>query len=128
MRLELSVLPSRLAVCRLAAGTRPPEWALAGSFLSVSVTSEETSVVCEEGRVPDGVQADTDWRTFKVAGPLDFSLTGILLAIAAPLAEAGVGIFAVSTYDTDYVLVKQDSLDRAVSALRSAGHIVVLPE
>ena len=127
MRLELSVLPSRLAVCRLTAGTRPPEWALAGSFLSVSMTSEETSIVCEEGRVTDGVQADTGWRAFKVAGPLDFSLTGILLAIAAPLAEAGVGVFAVSTYDTDYVLVKHGSLDAAVSALRSAGHVVVLP-
>ena len=93
----------------------------------MSVTSEETSIVCEEGRVPDGVQADTGWRAFKVAGPLDFSLTGILLAMAVPLAEAGVGIFAVSTYDTDYVLVKQGSLDAAVSALRSAGHVVVLP-
>ena len=105
----------------------PPDWSLAGNFFSVSVTPEETSVVCEEAWVPGGVQTDAGWCAFKVDGPLDFSLTGILLAMAAPLAEAGVGILAVSTHDTDYVLVKQDSLDTAISALRSVGHTVVLP-
>jgi hypothetical protein len=127
MQLELSIIPDYLAICRLDAGTRLPEWALVGNFLSVSLTSDETSVVCEEERVPDGVQADTGWRAFKVVGTLDFNLTGVLVAIAAPLAEAGVGIFAISTYDTDYVLVKRDALEAAISALRAAGHIVVLP-
>jgi hypothetical protein len=73
------------------------------------------------------VQTEVGWRALKVAGPLEFGLTGVLLAIATPLAHAGVGIFTVSTYDTDYVLVKDDSLHAAISALRSAGHTVIVP-
>jgi uncharacterized protein len=104
-----------------------PDWAVSGGLTSVSWTAEETSVVCSTAVVPAGVQADTGWRAFVVAGSLDFSLTGILLAIAAPLAHAGVGIFAVSTYDTDYVLVKDSALGEAVAALRAVGHSVDLP-
>jgi hypothetical protein len=127
MPLKLSVLPVRLSVCRLPSGTQPPPWSFSGSFCSVSLTADETSVVCEEALVPAGVNMDAGWRAFKVAGPLDFSLTGILLSIAAPLAAAGVGIFAVSTYDTDYVLVKESSLTEAVSALEAADHTVEPP-
>ncbi len=122
MPLELSVLPARFAVCRLDAGAEPPAWASRGRFSSVSRTADETSIVCEDGFVPDGVQADRGWRALKAAGPLDFGLTGVLLAIAAPLAAAGVSLFAVSTYDTDYVLVKDAALETALAALRSAGH------
>lgn len=127
MQLQLSVLPARLAISRLDAGAQPPSWAVGGGFCSVTITSDETSIVCEEQLVPDGVKTDVGWRALKVAGPLEFSLTGIVLALAAPLADAGIGIFAISTYDTDYVLVKDSAFSAAVLALEDAGHSVELP-
>jgi uncharacterized protein len=81
-------------------------------------------VVCAAERVPPGVRADQGWRALAVAGPLDLSMTGVLLSLLEPLARAGVSIFAVSTYDTDHVLVRADRLDDAVAALRAAGHRV----
>ena len=125
MSLDLTLLPDRLAVCRLPAGTALPAWAVSGGLSSVSWTTEETSIVCSETAVPPDVQSDAGWRAFMVASPLDFSLTGILLSIAQPLTEAGVGIFALSTYDTDYVLVKESSLQVAVDALAEFGHRVI---
>ena len=124
MLLELRVLPDRLAVCRLPAGAEPPEWSRSGGLTSVTLTAEETSVVCAESVVPDGVVAERGWRALQVAGPLDFGLTGVLAAIAAPLAEAGVSIFALSTYDTDYVLVRDEALKDALGGLLAAGHRV----
>ena len=94
----------------------------------MSWTADETSVVCELASVPDGVTSEAGWRVFKVAGPIEFGLTGVLLSIAKPLADAGIGIFAVSTFDTDYVLVKGTSLDSAVVALTEFGHTVVRPD
>jgi hypothetical protein len=124
MLLDLALLSDHLALCRLPAGTTMPAWAVSGGLLSVSWTHDETSIVCSQAAVPLEVQADAGWRAFKVAGPLDFSLTGILLSIAQPLAEAGISIFAVSTYDTDYVLVKEASLPAAIAALTAFGHRV----
>ena len=125
MFLDLTLLPGRFAVCRLASQTACPEWAVNGQFSSVSWTAEETSVVCEQASVPAGVKSDSGWRALKVAGPLDFSLKGILLSIIQPLSEAEIGVFAVSTYDTDYVLVKESSLNAAVAALAEAGHNIM---
>jgi len=115
--LHMTLLLGEFAICRLPAGSVLPEWATTGTFSSVSWTSDETSVVCERAAVPAGVKSDAGWRAFKVAGPMDLSLTGILLSIAKPLADAEIGIFAVSTFDTDYVLVKEVSLDAVVVAL-----------
>lgn len=123
--LTLEVLPGALAVCRMPAGSQAPEWLEVSSFASVTRSEHETSIVCEAELVPGDVVADTDWRAVRVRGPLDFGLTGVLLSIAEPLARAGVPIFAVSTYDTDYVLVKAQTLERALSALSSAGHTIV---
>jgi hypothetical protein len=124
--LTLSVLPGRFAVCRLDPGAGLPAWALeAGEgFLAVSRTPEETSVVCPEALVPPGTTHEGGWRAIKVEGPLDFALTGVLVSVAAPLAEAEVPIFAVSTYDTDYVLVRKGRLEDAVEALVHARHEV----
>jgi hypothetical protein len=119
--IELRVLPGRLAVCRLEAGAAPPAWAMGGALWSVTGTADELSVVCGEERVPEGVRREAGWRALKVAGPLDFALTGVLSAIAAPLAAAGVSVFAVATFDTDYVLVREERLAEAVAALRAAG-------
>jgi hypothetical protein len=124
--LELKLMDARLAVCRLAPAEETPLWALgAGGFSSVTRTGDEWSVVCAEDGVPPGVQCERGWRIFQVAGPLDFGLTGILASIAAPLADAGASIFALSTYDTDYVMVKAENVDQARLALEAAGHRVV---
>jgi hypothetical protein len=119
------VLAGELAVARLDAGAPPPDWASPGAgdaLHAVVRTAAEVSVVCAAARVPDGVRAERGWRALAVEGPLDFALTGVLAALAVPLAQAGVSIFAVSTYDTDYVLVPSDRLGDAVAALRAAGH------
>ncbi len=118
--LTLTVLPETLAVCRLASDAAVPGWAMAGSFSSITRTADELSVVCAQSQVPDGVKREGGWRGLKVEGPLDFALTGILASLAAPLAQAGISIFAVSTYDTDYVLVKE--LDRTLMILAAQGH------
>lgn len=124
MGLNLKVLPGAFAVCRLPAGKTLPPWALSGPFSSVTQTQEELSVVCLESAVPVGVRSEGGWRGLQVVGPLDFALTGILCSLAAPLAEAGISIFAISTFDTDYLLVKAVDLAAAVDALRQAGHHV----
>ena len=123
-RLELRVLPGRLAVCRLPADAPIPGWVLVGAVVSVTRTTDELSVVCPEESVPDEVQAERGWRALRVIGALAFALTGVLASLAVPLAEAGVSIFALSTYDTDYVLVRENDLPRAVAALVYAGHTV----
>ena len=81
-------------------------------------------MVCPESAMPEGAKREGGWRVLKITGPLDFSLTGILVSVAKPLAEAGVSIFAVSTFDTDYVLVKEENLEKALRALTLAGHVV----
>ena len=119
--LDLDLLPPTLAVCRLLADAPTPEWA-AGELCSVTRTSEELSVVCAEDRVPPDVRHEGGWRCFAVRGPLAFELTGVLASLAAPLAKAGVPIFALSTFDTDYLLVPGERLEQAITALAAAGH------
>jgi hypothetical protein len=99
--------------------------AVPASFFSVTRTPDELSIVCVESQAPDDAKSERGWRVLQVIGPLEFSLTGILAAIAAPLAAAGVSIFAISTFDTDYVLVKEENLAKALDALRAADHRVV---
>ena len=125
--LELRVLPGLLAIARLEPDAPVPGWAAPGpgaELYAVVRTAAELSLVCGDDAVPAGVTAERGRRALEVAGPLDFALTGVLAALAAPLAEAGVSIFAVSTFDTDYVLVADTDLGRALSALRAAGHRV----
>eukprot|EP01087_Luapelamoeba_hula_P014093 TRINITY_DN4076_c0_g1_i1.p1 TRINITY_DN4076_c0_g1~~TRINITY_DN4076_c0_g1_i1.p1 ORF type:complete len:145 (-),score=34.77 TRINITY_DN4076_c0_g1_i1:27-461(-) len=128
-----------LCVVKLAADAAVPQWAmlapptptptLLASFISIVRTADELSIVTTEAMLPDDHSAllgvSGGWSALKVRGPLDFSLTGILSALAAPLAAERISIFAVSTYDTDYVLVKTDTLDRAKEALTQAGHTFV---
>ena len=118
------VLPGQFAVCRLDRGAAWPAWAR-GSFVSVTATDDELSVVCAADAVPAGVTADRDWRVLKIVGPFAFTTVGVLASLAAPLAQAGVSLLAIATYDTDYLLVKSDSLEQAVSTLAVAGHVRV---
>ena len=122
--LELDVLPGAYAICRWPAGEALPEWVNQSGFVSVTRTPTELSAVCAAEAVPAGTVCEGPWRIFAVRGPLDFGLTGVMASMASPLAAAGISLFAVSTYDTDYVLVRAADLDRAVEALRSARHQV----
>ena len=122
--MKLAVVGGEFGVARLAPDESTPLWAGRGGFTSVTRTPDELSVVCAADAIPGGVQAERGWSCLRVVGRLDFSLTGVLASIAGPLADAGVSIFAVSTYDTDYVLVRTDALQAAIGCLRAAGHEV----
>ncbi len=122
MALNLHLLEERSAVCRLPAGSPLPAWFIPGALAHVSWTHEEVSIVCQEDQAPEGAQCERGWRTLMLRGPFAFDQTGILAQVLDPLAQAGVGIFAVSTFDTDYVMVKQHQLPKALQALRAAGH------
>lgn len=123
--MHLTLERQSLSVCRLGADEAVPLWASGPrGFLSLTRTSDELSIVCASERVPATVKQEPGWRAFKLAGPLDFSLTGVLVAILTPLANAQITVFSVSTFDTDYVLVREGSVAKAVQALESAGHTV----
>ncbi len=122
--LGLHLLPEALAVCRLEPDSPVPDWAMRGSFYSVTRTADEVSVVCPERVVPEEVKAERGWRSLQVEGPLDFAMTGVLARLTKSLAEAGVSVFALSTYDTDYLLVRDRDIASAVAALRAVGHRV----
>src|SRR6266403_3055148 len=121
---EVTLLPERFAISRLAADAPIPQWATQGQFFSITRTGDELSVVSELSRVPVGVQSQPGWRIFKVHGPFVLSEIGVLAVLAAPLAEAKIGLFAVSTFDTDYLLFASEPLSAAIAALGRAGHII----
>ena len=117
--LHLRLLPGHYAVARPATW---PDWLPVEGFVSVTRTAGEISVVCEERWVPAGILKETGFRAWEFEGPFPFGLTGILNSVLHPLAQAGIGIFAMSTYDTDYVLVKAEDLERSIEILRQCGH------
>ena len=122
-RLRLVLLREKFTVCRLGANDGVPGWVLdASGFIAFVRTSDELSVVCHEGIPPAGTRNECGWRMFMVEGPLAFAMTGVLLSLAKPLSDAGISIFAISTFDTDYLMVKEDSVETAEQALASAGH------
>jgi hypothetical protein len=121
-KLTLSLLPETFAVCRLEPDAAIPGWAMQSSFFSITRTPEEISIVCPQDDVSNSVLVEKDWRCFKVEGPLDFRFTGVLASLASPLAAAGVSIFALATYNTDYLLIKEEDMSRAVLALTDEGH------
>jgi hypothetical protein len=122
MPLTLQVQPETLAVCRLDAGAPLPDWAMGGSFSALTRSADELSVICPQASVPPGVTCEPNWRALKVEGQLDFAMVGVLAGISGALANARISLFAISTFDTDYILVKETDLPGAVSALRSAGY------
>ena len=122
--LTLTVLPGRYAISRLNAKAEVPQWSVSGEFVSVSRTADELSIVCPETSVPTGITSTQGWRVLKCEGPLDYGLPGIMASLAEPLADAGVPIFPIATYDTDYILIREPHLENAVHALTSYGHAV----
>src|SRR5687768_16177187 len=129
-RHTLTLTAEPLAICRLAADAPVPAWALAPPFSSVTRTRDEMSIVCPAAAVPAAAaRRDVDrvsaaWRALRVDGPLDLSLVGVLAALVAPLADAGVSVFPIATHDTDWILVPDARVDDACRALESAGHAV----
>lgn len=123
--LRFALLPGAYAVLRLDPKAEVPAGVLVPPFHSVTRTAAELSIVCPEEAAPPGVRAETGWALLALEGPFAFDLVGILASILVPLAAARVGVFALSTYDTDYVLVKREKLDAALSALAAAGHLRV---
>ena len=126
-KLKISLLPEQYGVCRCDSitsldGLLPAD----GEFYSVTRTAEEVSLVCREDLLPAGFPVEKNFRLFKVEGPLDFSLTGILATLLQPLADAGIAVFTISTYDTDYLLIKAERLSAAISALSKAAEIKTL--
>ena len=131
--LGLTIIPETMAVCRLPAAAPLPALPQESTLWAVTRTSDELSLVLPQKDADPSWQMEGGWRALKVMGgwlalkvmgPLDFSLTGILAGLSSILAEAGLSIFAISTFDTDYILVREDKLDAAVAALRGAGHAV----
>ncbi len=124
--LTLIPLDGLLAVCRLTADTPLPAWTSGpgSDFISITRTAEELSIACRQEIVPDDVRCERGWRCLRVAGTLDFAIVGVLASLLVPLADAGIAVFAVSTFDTDYLLVNEGRWDAAIAALRRAGHSV----
>ncbi len=120
--MKLAEIEGRFAVCRLGPSDPVPPDLDPGSFLSITRTADELSIVCPESAVPPGVPTERGWIAIRVAGDLDFALTGVLASLAVPLAEAGVPIFVISTFRTDYLLIRHDQREAARRALEGAGH------
>jgi hypothetical protein len=123
-RRALDVLPERFGICRFDPNASVPNWVWASPFYSVTRTAEEVSVVCHEGVIPQEILYEKGWRCLKVQGPIDFSETGILSSLAQPLASKNVTIFALSTYDTDYLFVREKDLSKTIETLSQKGFLV----
>jgi hypothetical protein len=120
-RLKFRSMKGPYAIVRLAPNAAIPEWAK-GDFISIARTAEELSIVCPSRNLPADVHSSHSWQCFKLDGPFPFSQTGILLSFIEPLSSQGIPIFAISTYDTDYVLIQEEFAGRALDALQKAGH------
>jgi hypothetical protein len=120
--LKFRQLPGLYAIVRLPPEAPIPDWASKGDFTSITRTTDELSIVCSANNLPTDVHSQLRWICLKLEGPFPFSQTGVLLSFIKPLSENGVPIFAISTFDTDYVLISQEHIDQAVNLLREAGH------
>ena len=122
--MKLSVLEGTYAVCRLSPNTPIPDWSQKAnqSFVSITQTAEELSIVCSEHLIPDGIKCEKSWKAIKVCGELDFGQIGIISSLSAPLAHNSIPVFIISTFNTDYIMVKQQYIEQTKSILRDNGH------
>jgi len=123
-KVPLASLSDLFAICRLKPDAPLPTWATSGPFLSITRTAEELSIVCPQAFVPDGVKCEKGWRCLRVAGWMDLSMIGVLPSLVSPLAEAHISVFAISTFNTDYLVVKENDLEKAIATLQRAGHSI----
>lgn len=122
LQFTLVALPETFAVCRLSQSSALPSWAMTGDFFSVTRTADELSIVCRQDAVPDYVRSERGWRCLRIAGSIPFSVAGVVAGLTAPLAEAGISVFVVSTFDTDYLLTKEKDWAQVLDILRQQGH------
>ena len=127
-KLSLKILPERMAVCRLDPAAAIPDWIAEIGFYSIIRTEEELTIVCPETHIAPGISSEAGWRCFRVQGQLDFSEIGIIFSLAQPLAENGISVFVISTFNTDYLMVKDNDLAKAVEALSAEGHQVIVED
>ena len=124
---HLILLPDHYAICHLEPGDSIPSWINPGEFFSITHTTDELSIVCQEAIVPPAIPCQAGWHIIKFEGNFEFSQTGVLTSVAMPLAEAGVSLLALSTYNTDYVLIPTGQLEQAIQVLQEAGHTLQYP-
>ena len=126
-RLTLRLLPGTFAICRLDAVAPVPAWMPQGAFHATIRTAEELSIYCAESAVPSEVRAERGWRALQLIGPFDFSEFGVIASVAVPLAEAGISISVLATFDTDYIFVRESALESAAEILQAGGHRISGP-
>lgn len=123
-KLTLSILPDKFGVCHFNKNSRIPAWATGEtSFTSITLTSDELSIICPQDKIPAGVMFEEDWRAFKVRGPLGFTLTGVVSSLSAPLAEAKISILYISTYETDYLFIEDKNLEKTKEILSTVCNL-----
>lgn len=123
--LTMRLLKEKYGVCRLNKSDSIPNWVKNSDFYSITKTLDELSIVCSQQSIPKDIKCEKDWRILKIEGPLDFSLIGILASISTILAQKEISIFAVSTFDTDYILVKDKDIDNAIEALVNEKYEII---
>jgi hypothetical protein len=126
--LNLQLLPGEFAICQLDADQEIPGWASLGTFHSITRTPDELSILCARPQIPDHIPCQPGWRLLMIEGPFEFDEIGVLAAITTPLAQAGISLLTISTYDTDYILIQQDKYNQAVKVLETAGHRIDQPK
>ncbi len=116
----LEIQPQHLGVCQLEANSPTPAWLKIekDKFISITYTANELSIVCDDSLIPQDIKVQRDWRMFKIKGQLDFALVGILKQVISPLADHGISIYAISTFDTDYVLVQSKDFGPCIEVLK----------
>lgn len=123
-QITLEQAPGEYAVCRLAPDATIPSWADGPGFVTISRSAHELSIVCLAQRVPGGTQCEEGWTCLRFVGPFAFGATGIVLSVIRPISEGGLGVFVVSTFDGDHMLIKTDDMPSAARLLTQAGHIL----
>lgn len=120
--LNLILLEGEFAICQLDAASDLPGWIFKSDLYAITRTPDELSIICHHDQLPESLSCEPGWRLLKVKGPFTFDEIGILSALLAPLAKAGISILAISTFNTDYLFIKMENLDQAVHILQEAGH------
>ena len=123
-QLHLSLLKDKYAICSLPATAPIPDWALKESLISITRTGDELTIVCPQDLIPSQCQCDLNWRCFRIDGAFDLNQTGVISSISSPLALNQISIYVISTYNTDYFLVKEKNVEQTISVLTSSGHSI----
>jgi len=124
-QLQLSLLKETYGICVFPSNAIIPEWALMTSLCSITRTKKDLTIVCPQNIIPPDSESDLNWRCFRIDGTFDLNQIGVISSLAAPLAQADISIFVISTYDTDYILVKDQKVEHAVSVLIDYGHMII---